>query len=699
MLPGPVAVFPEAACTEDDVMQLKHSLILLSLCTMVCAEEPVYFADPGLQAAVEEALWTPEPTPGDMLTLTDLRCIRCDIVDLTGLEYATNLECLWLRLNHIADITALAGLNHLKELSLSINEIRDLSPLSGLTELEHLDLHRNFVSDLSPLSGLTNLKTLILRDNDITDLGPLSGLTGLYELHLPLNDVSDLSPLSGLIHLELLHLYKCKITDVSPLSGLTGLRTLLFESNTIDDIFPLSGLTFLEVLDLENNRISDISALAELRYLEHLDLRRNPLHQEACETHVPAILSNNPGMKIEHPCDRWRLMLSSTRGGVVVRPGDGEFFYWDGDPVSLEARAGPGFVFVSWSGSWGTTSNPASLDMFQDHKIRANFVSASDVVCVDDNAANDPAPADATGSDPQENGTPEHPFDTIQEAIDVVADGATVVVRPGTYAENIHFPGKSITVTGMDPNGPGQASFPVIEGGEAEPVISFVRGEDPNCLLMGFVITGGGGRLAGALTCQGSSPTVAHCLMVGNRATGWNGAAVHCTDSAATFVNCTIVDNYVPEEGSVMCLIDSDIVLANCIVRGVGSAGICLEGDSNPSITHTSIAGGWPGPGNVDVDPLFARRGYWAAPEDPAIAMEPAHAEAVWIDGDYHLQSEAGRWYPAGERWVTDGITSSCIDGGDPTSPVSDEPVPNAGVINIGAYGGTAQASKSNLAP
>ncbi len=680
-------------------MQLRHSLILLLLCSTAYAEEPVFFADPALQAAVEEALWIAEPTPGDMLTLTDLRCIRCDIVDLTGLEYATNLECLWLRLNHISDITALAGLVHLKELSLSINEIHDISALSGLTALEHLDLHRNSVSDLWPLSGLTNLKTLILRDNDITDITPLAGLTGLYELHLPLNDISDLSPLSGLVNLEVLHLYGCEISDVFPLSGLTSLRTLLLDGNTIEDVSALSGLVFLEVLDLEDNRIGDISALAELKGLTRLDLRRNPLGQEACEIHVPAIRSNNPGIKLDHPCDRWRLKLSSTRGGVVVRPGEGEFFYWDGETVSLEARADPGFVFAGWSGGWGTTSNPASLAMFEHYEIRANFVSALDVVCVDDNAANDPAPADAAGSDPQENGTPEHPFDTIQEAIDAAADGATVLVRPGLYAENIRFPGKGITVTGVDPNGPGPDCYPVIEGREAEPVVRFVGGADPNCLLMGFVITRGRGRAAGALLCRGSSPTVANCLIVGNRATGGNGAVVHCTDGSIAFVNCTITDNYVPEEGSVVWLIDSDVLMTNCIVDRSGSAGVLLDGDGNLSVSHTSVAGGWPGPGNLDVDPLFVRRGYWAAPDDPGIAVDPEYVGAVWIEGDYHLQSEAGRWYPPGEAWVNDGVTSLCIDAGDPAGPVGAEPAPNAGIINIGAYGGTTQASKSKINP
>ena len=43
------------------------------------AEEPVYFADASLKAAVEEALGVTNPTPTDMLRLTDLSADRLDI--------------------------------------------------------------------------------------------------------------------------------------------------------------------------------------------------------------------------------------------------------------------------------------------------------------------------------------------------------------------------------------------------------------------------------------------------------------------------------------------------------------------------------------------------------------------------------------------------------------------------------------------
>ena len=41
------------------------------------------------------------------------------------------------------------------------------------------------------------------------------------------------------------------------------------------------------------------------------------------------------------------------------------------------------------------------------------------------------------------------------------------------------------------------------------------------------------------------------------------------------------------------------------------------------------------------------------------------------------------------------GDRCSCIDAGDPCDPIGVEPNPNGTRINMGAYGGTAQASKS----
>lgn len=64
-------------------------------------------------------------------------------------------------------------------------------------------------------------------------------------------------------------------------------------------------------------------------------------------------------------------------------------------------------------------------------------------------------------------------------------------------------------------------------------------------------------------------------------------------------------------------------------------------------------------------------------------------------NGDYHLKSQRGRYWPEHNIWVLDDATSPCIDAGDPTIEPSEERMPNGGRINMGAYGGTAYASMS----
>lgn len=77
--------------------------------------------------------------------------------------------------------------------------------------------------------------------------------------------------------------------------------------------------------------------------------------------------------------------------------------------------------------------------------------------------------------------------------------------------------------------------------------------------------------------------------------------------------------------------------------------------------------------GNIDADPQFA---------DPG-------------SGDLHLKSVAGRWDPTGKLWVYDDVNSPCIDTGDPNSDWTAELWPHGKQINMGAFGGTAEASMS----
>ena len=73
------------------------------------------------------------------------------------------------------------------------------------------------------------------------------------------------------------------------------------------------------------------------------------------------------------------------------------------------------------------------------------------------------------------------------------------------------------------------------------------------------------------------------------------------------------------------------------------------------------------------------------------IAKDPCFADAA--SGDFHLKSAAGRWN--GATWVKDTVTSPCIDAGETSAAYANEPTPNGNRANMGAYGNTAEASKS----
>ncbi|CAL6082376.1 leucine-rich_repeat domain-containing protein [Hexamita inflata] len=105
-------------------------------------------------------------------------------LQLTELQYLTNLKCLDLESCLISDITPLRHILHLQTIILSRNNIDDLKPLKNHTELVTLNLFENEVIDLSPLQNLTNLKSLELSGNPIVHIKPITNLKQLSTLNL-----------------------------------------------------------------------------------------------------------------------------------------------------------------------------------------------------------------------------------------------------------------------------------------------------------------------------------------------------------------------------------------------------------------------------------------------------------------------------------------------------------------------------------
>ncbi len=609
-------------------------VVLPFLLGTASAEDPVFFEDEKLEVAVEEALWVSDPTPADMLMLTYLYVGDVRISSLRGLEYALNLETLRVPCNDLDDISPVSSLSNLRTLVVNNNWIRDLSPMAGLSNLSHFDAHDNhYISDLSPLASLYGLTTLILRGNQISNVGPLSSLVNLRDVVLRNNQISD----------------------VSPLLGLTCLR--------------------------------------------HLDLTQNPLSDEVYDVQIPQIIEDNPGIDIHYTGITCTVSLSSSEGGSVIEPGEGEFTYQRVNSLRIEAKADPGYVFSAWTGTCYTTQNPTVIPLDMNYRVCAVFLRAMTEVHVDDDAPYDPKHDNPDVSDPLEDGTADHPFDSIQEAVEVAMEGATVIVLPGIYRENITIPGKSIHLMGRDPNDPVGTALPVIHAAKSGSVVTIIGVSGSHSTITGFAVEGGDGQ-GGAIRCSDAVATISHCLIAGNRPTG--SPLIECTNSNAAFTNCTISDNYLDTCSGGLRALNSTVRLTNSIVYGntygcSGTTGghIFADDSGDVSITFSDVEGGRPGTGNIDEDPLFVRRGQWADPQNPLIPRDPSDSSAVWLMGDYHVQSEAGRWDPAAGLWVYDAVSSPCVDAGDPAREVGHEPSPNGGIINMGIYGGTTEAGKS----
>ncbi|MGD8500820.1 MAG: hypothetical protein PVJ86_09245 [Phycisphaerales bacterium] len=202
-----------------------------------------------------------------------------------------------------------------------------------------------------------------------------------------------------------------------------------------------------------------------------------------------------------------------------------------------------------------------------------------------------------------------------------------------------------------------------------------------------------------------SSPTLTGCTFSGNSA-GAYGGGINCSGiSSPMLTNCTLAQNLARYGNSLACysFMDknpSNVELINCILWGGGDE-IWNNDGSTIDISYSNIQGGqtdifdpceavvWRA-GNIDTDPCFAQLGYWNVNDTPDDVNDD-----VWVDGDYHLQSVAGRWAPDSESWIMDDVNSPCIDAGDPNTCIGFEANPNGNVVNMGAYGGTAEASLS----
>lgn len=297
-----------------------------------------------------------------------------------------------------------------------------------------------------------------------------------------------------------------------------------------------------------------------------------------------------------------------------------------------------------------------------------------------------------------------------------------------------------------------------------------------NCKFIGNAAVLGGG-----MSNRNSSPTLINCTFIANAADSnmydgdAGGGAIDSRESSSpTLINCTFVGNSATEFGGAIVQEHGTLTLTNCILWNNTAPNANMvylqQGYQVYAIVNISYSDieGWQsgfhieegctlnwGAGNIDANPHFVRSPQPPSPPPPGQStVSSVGSDNSWINGDYHLKSQAGRWKPSiyigldpaydgfidlvdfaefanywqkqgqaipadldrsgivdlsdlgllldnylksytlGE-WVLDSVTSPCIDAGDPISAWTAELWPHGKRINMGAYGATPEASMS----
>jgi len=194
-----------------------------------------------------------------------------------------------------------------------------------------------------------------------------------------------------------------------------------------------------------------------------------------------------------------------------------------------------------------------------------------------------------------------------------------------------------------------------IDGGAISNILS-----DPlieSCLFTGNTAGQNGGAISNYDQAQSN---IINSLFSGNTAAAWGGA-IYNLSSAPVIINCTFGDNLAGSPGGGIASeagSGKGPDIRNTILWGNSGSQIYEDAPTKTDVSYSNIMGGYPGEGNVDLDPSF---------------MDTA-------TGDYRLRSD-----------------SPCIDAGDNlsvsafydligNSRIVDGNIDGSAIVDMGGY-------------
>ncbi|CAD5903047.1 leucine-rich repeat domain-containing protein [Carnobacterium maltaromaticum] len=327
------------ACDKDSDSVL-HGIKKSTVNKATELNEIIEIPDKSLKNAIKRVLEISESnsiTKNDLLNLTKLVIINTDgqVSNLSGIEYAENLELVTFSNQRISDLSPIKKLYKLYSIGINGNPIIDFSPLYDLNitelavnntsysledlsqlknkgkltilhldqlELTNLDFLKetpnlkqftssyNHLKNINGLRYVTGLTYYASMASEMTDISGLENLNELVSLNISGNQIKSIEPLTELTNLEQLSISYNQLYDLTPLSNSNNLKLLEFRNNEVSDITPLNNLSNIEVLVAHSNKIKDISILNKMPLLKKLSLSGNPLSN-------PILLEKNENLE------------------------------------------------------------------------------------------------------------------------------------------------------------------------------------------------------------------------------------------------------------------------------------------------------------------------------------------------------------------------------------------------------------------
>ncbi len=237
-----------------------------------------------------------------------------------------------------------------------------------------------------------------------------------------------------------------------------------------------------------------------------------------------------------------------------------------------------------WERDWGTQAT-----------------NAADPLVVDDDGPFDwwmhgGQPQDPLQSDPDEDGSKAHPFDAIQEAINVASNGYTILVKEGQYYGfgNREINSGTLQLRILAENQTNTAAT-VIKSHGLSAVIIYEGGQQTNSVLAGFTIqssmqgidcsNGDCGEENGIVCKDASSPLITNCVVEICR-----DDAIYCEFNSSPIISNVIIRTIYEGHG-IYAKTGSTPMILDCVIDDISTgSGIYATDSVGLQVSGTSIS-------------------------------------------------------------------------------------------------------------